>query len=103
MKYTNKNTSSKIKRMKQLKKSMKKMSDIADRNSIDPESGLNTRLQKSGMGERANSHAKKVGSIINKNTEKVFDNIEKMHDPERREKELKKKLKRMKKFSENKD
>lgn len=103
MKYINKNIASKIDKMKHLKKSIKKMKEIASRNSINPESGLNTRLQKSGIGEIADSHAKRVGSIINRNTEKVFDNIEKLYDQERKEKELEKKLKKIRKLNKNKD
>lgn len=101
MKYTSKKTLSNMQRMKHLKKSMNKMKEMADRNSKDPDSGSNTRLQKSGMGERANSHAKKVGSILHHNAaEKAAETIDKMYDPDKNRELVKKKLKKIKKDQE---
>lgn len=91
MKYKNKKMLSNIQRMKHLKKSMKKMQEISDRNSKDPGSGLNTRLQKSGMGEISNSHAKRIGNILNNNaSEKAIEVINKITDPDKSKKKKKK-------------
>jgi len=79
MKYIDKNVRKKIDRLKHLKKSKKKMQDIADRNRKEPNSILRTRIL-SGKGEIYNSYIKRVGNIIHKNRNKVFDNINKILD-----------------------
>lgn len=99
MKYISKNTLAKIEKMKkrQLKKSMNNMKEIALRNSNDPDSGNNTRIQKSGMGEVSNSHAKKVGSILNSNAaDKTIETMEKVMNGTKNN-SVQKKISKMKK------
>lgn len=95
MKYIDKNTLAKIellKKKKTRKQSIDKNKEMADRNSIDPNAGNNTRAQRSGMGEIANSHSKRVGNIMNKNAEKAIENIDKINNPDKKRELVKKKM-----------
>jgi len=103
VKYISKNTLSKIEKMKKkhLKKSMNDMKEIAKRNHDDPNSGNNTRIQKSGMGKISNSHSKKVGSILNSNAaEKTIENIEKVMSGNKNN-SIQKKIAKMKRDRDN--
>jgi hypothetical protein len=95
MEYISKNTLSKIERMK--RKAKKKSLEMIDRLSKDPNAGSNTRIQKSAMGKTANSHAKKLGSILHHDAaEKTIETIDKMSDPDKRRDLVKKKIKELK-------
>lgn len=99
MKYMNKNTIKNIERMKNkfLKKSINNMKEISIRNSFNPDAGNNTRIQKSGMGKVSNSHAKRIGSILNSDAaDKTLENIDKIYNPEEKNK-VKNKIVKMKK------